>query len=124
MDVRQAGIPPAIARFGGPAVFVAFFLPIILLLFRADVTTLALELVPIERGLIGLYAGASLALLAGLLDDRLNIRAGWKLTGQVVTALVACGCGLVIRGVTNPLGGGVELGSLSIPITVFWIVAI
>lgn len=115
--------PRAIARFGGPAVFVAFFVPLILLLFRADRTNLALELVPVEKGLIGLYVGASLAMLIGLLDDRFDIHAKWKLVGQIATALVACKCGLVIHGVTNPLGGGMELGQLSVPLTVFWLVA-
>jgi UDP-GlcNAc:undecaprenyl-phosphate GlcNAc-1-phosphate transferase len=122
-DQQRRLHPHAIARFGGPAVFVAFFAPIIILLFQAGSTNLAMELVPIEKGLIGLYAGASLALLAGLLDDRFDILARWKLVGQIATALVACSFGLVIRGVTNPLGGGVELGNLAIPITVFWFVA-
>lgn len=113
----------AVARLGGPAVFVAFFAPLVVLLFEASHTNLALELVPVGRGLVGLYAGASIALLAGLLDDRFDLLARWKLLGQIATALVACSCGLVIKGVTNPFGGGVDLGILSVPITVFWFVA-
>lgn len=113
----------AVARLGGPAVFVAFFAPLVALLLAADRTNLALELVPVGERLVGLYVGASLALLAGLLDDRFDLLARWKVVGQVATALVACSCGLTIHGMTNPLGGGVELGVLSLPITVFWFVA-
>jgi glycosyltransferase involved in cell wall biosynthesis len=85
--------PHAIARFGGPAVFVAFFLPLILLLFRADQTNMAMELVSVEKGLIGLYVGASMALLAGLLDDRFNILAMW---GLVVNEAMACGLPVLV----------------------------
>ena len=112
-----------IPRLGGPAVFIAFFLPLILLLLAADKTKVAWVLTDKPLELIGIFAGSSLALVLGILDDRFDLRARWKLLWQVLIGSLMCVFGFGITGITNPFGGVMMFGVFAYPITVLWFVA-
>jgi UDP-GlcNAc:undecaprenyl-phosphate GlcNAc-1-phosphate transferase len=72
----------------------------------------------------GISVGAILIIIIGVLDDKFELSAKWKLVGQLLVAAVIVGSGLTIDLVTIPYVGNFELGLWSYPITVFWIVAI
>ncbi|MGB9791722.1 MAG: glycosyltransferase family 4 protein [Thermacetogeniaceae bacterium] len=80
--------------------------------------------VPLSREVAGLLLGGLVALAVGMVDDWRELSPWAKLAGQVAAALVAVAFGITIDFVTNPFGGVIGLGRLSIPVTVLWIVAI
>jgi len=112
-----------VPRFGGPAIFTAFFVPIILLLYNAHRSFVASVLVEQPRQLTGVFVGASMALVLGLIDDRYDIRPRWKLVWQILIGLVACMFGFGITVISNPFGNPIVLGVFSWPVTIFWFVA-
>lgn len=93
-----------VALFGGAAVFLAYLIPI-------------LVLVPFAPGHSwSIVAGGGVLFLLGLIDDFITIKPASKLIGQIIGASIAVYLGhrLVVP--------GFEL--LSVPLTIFWIVAI
>ncbi|NTU70549.1 MAG: undecaprenyl/decaprenyl-phosphate alpha-N-acetylglucosaminyl 1-phosphate transferase [Coriobacteriia bacterium] len=73
---------------------------------------------------LGVIIGLILIFLTGLLDDFRPLSPGWKLAGELLAAGVVVASGLRIEYIGNPMGGGlVQLGLLSIPITLVYIVA-
>ncbi len=71
-----------------------------------------------------LILGGGIVLLVGLLDDSMELKAGPKFLGQLVGVLIFVLAGPRIEFVTNPWGGMIFLGYFSIPITVFWMMAV
>ncbi len=67
-----------------------------------------------------LLAGVAIVVL-GLLDDRFVIRGRHKLLGQLVVSVVLCEFGYAIQSV-RLFGLQLDLGLLSVPITVGWLV--
>ena len=104
-----------IPRMGGLAIFLGFLLSVLLFL----------ELTPQMRGML---LGAVIIVVLGIFDDIYSLPAMFKFVVQIVAALVAVLSGNVIEAVSNPnvVSSALywELGWLSIPVTVIWIVAI
>ncbi len=65
-----------------------------------------------------------LTLFVGLMDDKYESSARFKLLYQVLLAVVMYFSGFQIRTMTNPLGSEFQLGYLSFPITIFWYVLV
>jgi len=98
---------------GGVGVFAAF--------------ALAALLLPQDLGAYrGLFFGMALLLIAGVLDDLHDLRAGRKLLAQVVAALMLVGWGgHVIPDLGGwPLLGTLELGLLAVPFTLLCVVGL
>ncbi|HEY5540639.1 MAG TPA: MraY family glycosyltransferase [Coriobacteriia bacterium] len=73
--------------------------------------------------ILGVLVGLTIIFLVGLVDDLRTLSPGAKFLGQVVAAAVVVGSGLKIVYVGDPFAGGiVELGLLSIPVTMLYIV--
>jgi len=76
----------------------------------------------------GILIGSVIVVIVGVIDDIMPLRAYIKLIIQIFAALVAVYHGVIIEIFSNPLfftsSEYVFLGYFSIPITVFWIVAI
>jgi UDP-GlcNAc:undecaprenyl-phosphate/decaprenyl-phosphate GlcNAc-1-phosphate transferase len=73
--------------------------------------------------IMGVLVGMTIIFAVGLIDDLKTISPGAKLLGQIAAAAVVVGSGLKIVYVGDPFAGGlVELGLLSIPITMLYIV--
>ncbi len=73
----------------------------------------------------GIMLGATFILALGLVDDTIGLTPRLKLLGQIAAALIPVLAGVTVDFITNPLFGGViQLGILSIPLTVLWIVGI
>ncbi len=104
-----------IPRLGGLAIFVAFLLTVLIF---AD----------IDRQIQGILLGSVMIVVLGVLDDIMALKALPKLIVQIAAAGVAVYHGCVIQFFSNPnvfsATTYVNLGWLSIPITIIWIVAI
>ena len=104
-----------IPRLGGLAIFLAFLLSTLLF---AD----------IDRQMKGILMGAVIIVILGVLDDIMTLRALPKFFIQILAASIAVYHGCVIQFVSNfNLFSDtlyINLGWLSVPVTIIWIVAI
>ena len=104
-----------IPRMGGLAIFLGFLLSVLLFL---DLNT----------QMRGMLLGASIIVVLGIFDDIYSLKATFKFVVQIVAALVAVLSGNIIQTLSNPNVFSSDLywnlGWLSIPVTVLWIVAI
>lgn len=98
-------------RLGGAGIFAAFMAGI---LFMPDLAE------PFK----GIIYGGIIIFLVGILDDMFQLSAWIKLAGQVAAASLAVYCGITVHFVTNPFDGLLNLGILSIPVTLLWIIGI
>ena len=99
-------------RLGGLAIFVAFTIP-------------TLMTIGVNKQFIGLLIGGIIILAIGVLDDIKGLSPKVKLAGQLVAALVLISFGAKVDTITNPFGSAsINLGWLSIPVTIFWIVGV
>ena len=103
-----------IPRMGGLAIFMGFVLSLIVF-------------VPMSTKVLGLLVGALIIAVMGGVDDIVCLNPWIKLLGQVIAALVAIRCELVFDVISNPNIFAeetyIEIGYLSIPLTMLWIVA-
>ena len=104
-----------IPRMGGLAIFFGFILSALLYV----------EMIPQFRGML---LGGVIIVVLGIFDDIYALGAKFKLVIQIVAALVAVLAGNVIEIISNPNvfspNPWWDLGWLSYPATVLWIVAI
>ena len=102
-----------IPRMGGLAIFIGFVLSLIFF-------------VPMSTKVLGLLVGSVTIAVMGGVDDIVSLNPWVKLAGQIVAALVAIRCGLVFDVISNPNIFAeetyIEIGWLSIPLTMLWIV--
>jgi UDP-GlcNAc:undecaprenyl-phosphate GlcNAc-1-phosphate transferase len=63
-------------------------------------------------------------LVVGLIDDLRGLSFHWKFAAQILAGVYAWNCGFLIEKLTNPFGGALDLGWLSLPLTVLWIVGV
>ncbi|MBR2081333.1 MAG: undecaprenyl/decaprenyl-phosphate alpha-N-acetylglucosaminyl 1-phosphate transferase [Oscillospiraceae bacterium] len=104
-----------IPRLGGLAIFIAFILTSLLF---AD----------IDHEMRGILLGALIIVILGVVDDSKTMKAVPKFIVQIVAAGVAVGHGCVIQFISNPNVFSettyLNLGWISYPLTIIWIVAI
>ena len=77
-----------------------------------------------ENRFAGLCLGGLLAWGIGFADDIFQLRARWKLAGQIGIALLAISFGFEIQNVQIPFLQTVNLGFWAWPLTVLWIVGV
>ena len=77
-----------------------------------------------QENIVGLFAGAILATVFGVLDDRFDLRARWQFAGQLGLAAVAIVSGIVVSNIGDPFGPGkIQFpDALAIAFTVVWVV--
>ena len=104
-----------IPRMGGLAIYLGFLLSVLLFL-------------DLNAQLRGMLLGATIIVVLGIFDDIYALGAKLKFLIQIGAALVAVLSGNVIETLSNPnvFSSNLywDLGWLSIPVTVLWIVAI
>ena len=112
-DARRVHDHP-IPRMGGLAIFLGFVLTVLLF-------------VPMNTQVTGILIGAIIIAVMGAVDDIVSLNAWVKLAGQIVAALVAFRCGVVFSYISNPNFLSdittIPIGWLSVPLTLFWIIA-
>lgn len=105
--------------FGGLSVFVAFAVPTLIGLQLTDhFTAGAID----ARHFVGLFVGAAILLMGGLLDDKFTLPPRLSILFPLLAAVTAVFFGIGVDKVTNPLGGAIVLSStLSILLTFVWL---
>lgn len=79
-----------IPRAGGLPIFLAFLIAGFLL-------------VPFSQKLVGIFLGASVLVLVGILDDKYDLKTWQKFAAQIFAAFVVVASGVGISFITNPL---------------------
>ena len=105
-----------ISRLGGVAIWTSVMLTFVFLVI--------LSYYPKGQGLSAIIVGGSLMFLMGLIDDIYGLNAKFKLFIQIAIATIVILLGVRIEYFFNPWGSNIELGLLSYPITLLWIVGI
>ncbi len=104
-----------IPRMGGLGIYLGFILSVLLFL-------------PLTSELRGMLLGAVIIVVLGVVDDIMALPAMLKFVVQIGAALIPALNGVVIQAFSNPnifsQNPYWALGSLSIPVTVLWIVGI
>ena len=123
LSLRDQNIEP-VSRFGGIGLYWGF-LGVLLLLWWIPVEKqlIGLEYLPQNR-LAGMCIGGLLAWGIGFVDDVIDLRARWKLTGQIILSVLAIGLGFEINTIQVPILQIINLGPWSWPITILWIVGV
>ncbi len=111
----------AIPRIGGLAVFAGFIAG---LAFAANATGSLWPTPQVSVYWRGLVLAATFMLLVGLVDDLRALSFRWKFAAQILAATFVWFCGFRIEALSHPLGGSLELGIFSLPLTVLWVVGI
>jgi UDP-GlcNAc:undecaprenyl-phosphate GlcNAc-1-phosphate transferase len=113
----------SIPRLGGIAIFLSVIATLSLLLSYDNGITrvFSIHLSDIQV----LFIPATMLFLVGLLDDLRGLNPWFKLSAQLIAALLCFWLGLRIELVTNPFSGqAVALGWLALPVTVLWLVGV
>ncbi len=112
-----------IPRLGGIAICLAFFAPMVGLLFVQS-SSVAMVFRAQSVRAIGLFVGGGALCLLGVLDDTRRVRALYKLYAHLAVAVLAFACGFRIDVIRLPIFGDLSMGIFSLPVTVLWIVGI
>lgn len=105
-------------HIGGIALSTSFYLALLLsFLFQTRVSMLLYD-----TRVVVLLISAFLIVILGLIDDILPLRPSIKFLAQIFIAGLTWYGGIQISLVSLSLSGGAELGWLSLPVTVFWVV--
>lgn len=91
------------AILGGAAIYLSVILP-------------ALFLLPLNKNLIGVLAGATLLFVVGLIDDKFHLTPYVKLFAQIVAGSIAVFSGIILGPPVSAI--------LAVPLTLLWIVAV
>lgn len=111
-----------VPRLGGIAIVLAFFAPLVALLFVE--AGMREQLVASQRQLVGLFAGGLAIAALGLYDDLRRTNARQKFVVQIAVALMMWLFDYRIEVLSSPFGGELELGALALPATVLWFVGV
>lgn len=98
-------------RLGGVAIYIGFWIGF-------------LFLQPNSPHLTPILIASSLIVLIGFLDDLLELSAKWKLTVQIIAAIIVIIGGVHVEFINLPFDGRLELGWFGIPLTLMWIVGV
>ena len=105
-----------ISRLGGVAIWLSVILTFMFLVL--------LSYYPKGQGLSAIITGGFLMFLMGLIDDIYGLNAKFKLFIQIAIATIVILLGVRIETFYNPFGADLNLGIMSYPITLLWIVGI
>lgn len=102
-----------IPRLGGLAIYFSTIVSMLIFL-------------PLDKLNISVILGATVIVIAGIIDDIRSISPKVKLSAQIIAAVILILGGVKIEFLTNPFSYGnlIYLKSFSIPITIFWVVGI
>lgn len=114
------------SRLGGIGIFISFCISAFLSPYLVSKITDDLVLyVPGELNLPLLFISISIIFITGVLDDFANMRARYKLIGQIIASAIAVWGGASINQIQVPFTELIiELGYFTIPITIFWLVGL
>jgi UDP-GlcNAc:undecaprenyl-phosphate GlcNAc-1-phosphate transferase len=111
-----------IPRLGGIAIVLAFYTPLIALLFTSSDVGKTFWAEPDDA--IGLFAGGALIALLGVYDDLKGANARTKFVVQFAVAGMLYWLGYRIDELANPFGKPIALGWFGLPVTLLWIAGV
>ncbi len=124
----------AVPRLGGVAIYISILATIVTLIAIAGRLPKDARFV---EGIAGIAVGGTIIFVLGLMDDLENLKAKTKLLVQILAACAAYSLGVRIKAIPIPLnfdidlgfihlghGAPIELGMLSLPLTVLWLVGV
>lgn len=123
-DRRRVHTRP-VPRAGGLAVAAAFLIVVVaFVVLDGAIGAVATPRFLEAEQLIALLVGGAGAAILGLLDDALQLRARWQLTGQLGLAAFAVWLGIGVEAINAPFVDRpvVLEGALGVAFTTFWIV--
>lgn len=82
--------------------------------FFAGIALAGILFLPITKITIAVFFAAIIALIIGVLDDKLDVSPYLRFLVNILTAFVVIGSGVTIPFITNPLGGILYLNAYSI----------
>lgn len=100
-----------IPSLGGLAIYFGFIVAVFLT-------------IPTSNRLNGLLLGATLIVMAGIIDDLVDLAPRIKMTFQVFATLILIYHGVKVQVLSWPDGSMISWGMLSIPMTLIWVVGI
>ena len=109
-----------IARLGGIAIFASAVAGVLMALALGGIAVTTEQ----RDALIGVFAGATVVFALGLYDDMFSTRPTTKLLFQSLAALIVYAFGTRIQVITIGDVPGVQIGLLSLPLTMLWIVVV
>lgn len=113
----------AVPRLGGIGIFAGFTAAVLVEIAGETWWQWPRAFLGVDAPLLGAAAGLALMFAVGLVDDLRGLTPGVKFLGQLLAAAIPIAAGLRVEFVGDPLGGGlVQLGLLSYPVTLLWIV--
>jgi len=122
-SLRDQNIEP-VSRFGGIGLYWGFLGALLLLWWiPVEKQLIGLENLPQNR-LAGMCIGGLLAWGLGFVDDVIDLRTRWKLTGQIILSVLAIELGFEINTIQVPVLQIINLEPWSWPITILWIVGV
>ncbi|HSN90525.1 MAG TPA: MraY family glycosyltransferase [Anaeromyxobacteraceae bacterium] len=121
LDSRKVHGRP-VPRLGGVAIVVAFYAPLLALLF-VDSEVGHRFWADGQRAL-GLFAGGLAIAALGVYDDLRGAGARVKFTVQFAVAGALYATGFRIDQIANPFGDAIPLGALGLPFTLLWIAGV
>ena len=110
----HVGIVP---RLGGIAIFLAVVLPMVAVIARNPSD-------PFNRGFTGILAAGTIVFILGIYDDIRGLHIKYKLAVEIAAAVLLWLAGVKITAITNPFNGHMELGVMSLPVTVLWVIIV
>ncbi|ABS28611.1 glycosyltransferase family 4 protein [Anaeromyxobacter sp. Fw109-5] len=111
-----------IPRLGGIAIVLAFFAPLVALLFVNS--GVGGQFYAMPRRAFGLFAGGLAIAALGVLDDLKGANAKTKFAVQFGVAGLMYWLGYRIDVIANPFGPDIQLGMLGLPFTLLWIAGV
>jgi UDP-GlcNAc:undecaprenyl-phosphate GlcNAc-1-phosphate transferase len=110
----HSGVVP---RLGGIGIYFAFVIPLVFFLTRGKWDVFHEEMV-------GILLGSTIIFLTGVYDDIRGVRIRYKLFAEILAAMAVYAWGIRITVISNPFGAPIDLGWISLPATVLWIIVI
>jgi UDP-GlcNAc:undecaprenyl-phosphate GlcNAc-1-phosphate transferase len=115
---RKIHLTP-VPLLGGIAIILAFFI--------SQFT--AIKLFPeiqqqISKPIAGMIVSVFLIIILGIFDDIFDLSSKTKIIVEIIAAIYAVSMGFKITILTNPVGRHLELGILSLPVSILWILLI
>lgn len=124
--VRRVNMRP-VARLGGVAMFGGIATSVAVIISGFTFFQLPNPFVThpnLEVNYVGVGLGVLVMFVVGLIDDLKDLTPKEKLIGQIISACIIAGSGLLLANIMNPFGEGyIEFGFWAYPITVFYLVA-
>jgi len=112
----------SIPRLGGVGIYLAFYLPFLGFLFYQN--RVSNFLFSDIHQFLGLLICSTIILGLGIYDDIKGANVRKKLIVQTIAAIILFYFGFEIQRISNPFGSAINLGWLSLPITVVWLVGL